>query len=174
VPSRFTTEEPDTLNGPETAQSGIGQFDVAATPLQMAMVVAGIANEGTVMKPYVVSRTRSPEASVLDTTEPEALTDNAVSPEVAQELTEMMVATVEDGTASSVALPGISVGGKTGTAERGEEDKPYAWMVSMAPADDPQVAVAVLVQDARSVTEVSGGGVAGPIARAVMEAVVSQ
>jgi peptidoglycan glycosyltransferase len=178
VPSRFSTEDPETLNGPQTAQSAIGQFDVAVTPLQMAMVVAGIANNGTVMKPYVVDRTYSPEATVLDETDPEALTENAVSPEVAQELTTMMVGVVEEpeGTASSLAIDGATVGGKTGTAERGEEDNPYAWMVGFAaPAEeDPQVAVAVLVQDASGVArdDISGGRLAGPIAKAVMEAVI--
>jgi peptidoglycan glycosyltransferase len=108
VPSRFTGGDPADLNGPETAQSGIGQFDVATTPLQMAMVVAGIGNDGTVMKPYVVSQTRSPEARRLDTIEPEVLTEDAVSPEVAEELTEMMVGVVEapEGTAGSLAIPG--------------------------------------------------------------------
>jgi peptidoglycan glycosyltransferase len=173
VPSRFSGDDPAELNGPETAQSSIGQFDVAATPLQMAMVTAGIANNGTVMKPYIVSQTRSPEATRLDTVEPEVLSEDAVSPEVAQELTEMMVGVVEapEGTASSLAIPGVTVGGKTGTAERGEEDRPYAWMVALAPAEDPQVAVAVLVQDAGA-GEVSGGGLAGPIAKSVIEAVV--
>jgi peptidoglycan glycosyltransferase len=175
VPSRFTGGDPADLNGPETAQSGIGQFDVATTPLQMAMVVAGIGNDGTVMKPYVVNQTRSPEARRLDTIEPEVLTEDAVSPEVAEELTEMMVGVVEspEGTAGSLAIPGVRVGGKTGTAERGEDDLPYAWMVGLAPADDPEVAVAVLVQDAGAdAGEISGGGLAGPIAKSVIEAVI--
>jgi peptidoglycan glycosyltransferase len=176
VPSRFGNAEPDTLNGPETAQSAIGQFDVAATPLQMAMVVAGIANDGTVMKPYVVDRTYSPDATVLEETDPEVFTAEAVTPEVAAELREMMVGVVEapEGTAGSVAIDGAVVGGKTGTAERGEEDNPYAWMVAFAGADEPAVAVAVLVQDASGVapSDISGGGLAGPIARDVMQAVV--
>ena len=178
-PSRFSTKDAEELNGPETAQTAIGQFDVAATPLQMAMVVAGIVNEGTVMKPYVVDRTFSPEATVLETTEPEALTEDAVSPEVSQELTDMMVGVVEspEGTAGSIAIEGVTVGGKTGTAERGEEDNPYAWMVSFAEVDgEPRVAVAVLVQDANGVArdDISGGGLAGPIAKDVMQAVIEQ
>jgi peptidoglycan glycosyltransferase len=178
-PSRFSTKDAEDLNGPETAQTAIGQFDVAATPLQMAMVVAGIVNEGTVMKPYVVDRTFSPEATVLEETAPEALTEDAVSPDVAQELTDMMVGVVEspEGTAGSIAIDGVTVGGKTGTAERGEEDSPYAWMVSFAEVDgDPRVAVAVLVQDANGVArdDISGGGLAGPIAKDVMQAVIGQ
>jgi peptidoglycan glycosyltransferase len=103
-------------------------------------------------------------------------TEEAVTPEVAAELREMMVGVVEapEGTAGSVAIDGAVVGGKTGTAERGEEDNPYAWMVAFAGADEPAVAVAVLVQDASGVapSDISGGGLAGPIARDVMQAVV--
>lgn len=173
--SQFTSGDPAALNGPQTAQSGIGQFDVATTPLQMAMVTATIANDGTVMRPFIVSQVRSPDAEVLDRTQPETLYDDAVSGDVAEDLSEMMVATVEDGTAESLAIDGVSVGGKTGTAQRGEEDNPYAWIVGMAPADDPQVAVAVFIEDAGGTArdDISGGALAGPTAQAIMESVVN-
>jgi peptidoglycan glycosyltransferase len=170
VASRFP-EDPD---DPQTALSAIGQFDVAATPLQMALVTAGIANGGTVMKPYLVDEVRSPDLDVLDKTEPEALS-TAVSSGVARDLTQMMVETVDSGTATPAQIPGIKVAGKTGTAQSSEERPPYAWFVSFAPADNPQVAVAVLVEDAGVARdEISGSGLAAPIAKSVMQAVIGQ
>jgi penicillin-binding protein A len=171
VASRF----PDELNEPETAISSIGQFEVAATPLQMAMVAAGIANGGAVMKPYIVEQVRSPDLDVLDEADP-TVNSQAVSESVADELTQMMVEVVEEGTADEVQIDGISVAGKTGTANSAEERNPYAWMVSFAPADDAQVAVAVFIEQAPGINraDISGGGVAGPIAKQVMEAVVDR
>lgn len=87
----------------------------------------------------------------------------------------MMVSVVDGGTASSAQIPGVQVAGKTGTAQSAPERPPYAWFVSFAPADDPQVAVAVVVQDAGvSRDQISGSGLAAPIAKAVMEAVISR
>jgi peptidoglycan glycosyltransferase len=164
---------PDEANPPEAGQSAIGQFEVQASPLQMAMVVAGIANQGRVMRPYLVSELQSPSFEVLKQTEPEELSQ-AVSAETADQLTELMVFTVEQGTANPAAIPGVTVAGKTGTAESGLPDvPPYAWFVSFAPAQDPQVAVAVLIQKADiDRSEIAGGRLGGPIARAVMEAVI--
>lgn len=172
--SQFTSPDADPLDEPQTALSAIGQFDVAASPLQMAMVAAGIANNGTVMTPYVVAETAAPNLDVLEPTEAERLHE-AVSPDVAAELTTMMEAVVTDGTAGSAAIPDVPVAAKTGTAQSSADRKPYAWFVAFAPADDPQVAVAVFVQDATGVArdDVSGGGLAGPIAKAMMEAVIS-
>ena len=165
---------PTGMDEPQTGQSGIGQFEVAATPLQMAMVAAGIANGGTVMRPYLVDEVRTPDLRVLDRADP-AEYSRAVSASTADDLTELMVATVEEGTASVAAIPGVEVAGKTGTAQSGSEGRsPYAWFISFAPADDPQVAVAVMVQNADiPASEVAGGALAGPIAKAVMEAVVA-
>ena len=160
---------------PQTAFSAIGQFDVSATPLQMAMVTAGIANGGTVMKPYVVDEIRSPDVELLEEHDPEELSQ-AVSAGVASQLTEMMVTVVNDGTAAEAQIPDIDVAAKTGTAERTEDLPPYAWFVSFAPADDPEVAVAVFIESTQGVAreEISGGGLAGPIARSVMEAVIER
>jgi peptidoglycan glycosyltransferase len=168
--SRFP--DPD---APETALSAIGQWEVAATPLQMAMVVAGIANGGTVMKPYLVDETRSSDLEVTDKTNPEPLTPNAVSAATARKLTDMMVAVVDNGTAVNAQIPGVQVAGKTGTAQSEADRPPYAWFVSFAPADNPTVAVAVLVQDAGVDRDaISGNGLAAPIAKSVMEAVLNQ
>jgi penicillin-binding protein A len=163
---------PASLDDPETAQSAIGQFEVAATPLQMAMVAAGIANDGTVMKPYLVDKIYSPDLELLDEHGSDEL-HQAVSSGVAAQLTQMMVAVVNEGTAGSAQIPGIDVAAKTGTAERSEELSPYAWFVSFAPADDPRVAVAVFVENPDVPREeITGGGLAGPIAKAVMESVL--
>ncbi len=155
------------------AQTGIGQYEVASTPLQMAMVVAGIANAGVVMRPYIVDEVRSPELDVLDKTDPEELSQ-AVEPETADVLTDLMVYTVSEGTATPAIIPGVEVAGKTGTAQSGIPSvPPYAWFVSFAPADDPQVAVAIMIQKADVPRgEIAGGQLAGPIAKAVMEAVI--
>ena len=164
---------PRDMDAPQTAMSGIGQSSVTATPLQMAMVVAAIANDGDVMRPYVVDEVRAPNLSVLDRTDPQSIS-KAMSSATAEELTTMMVATVEDGTASPAQIPGIDVAGKTGTAQSSGDRPPYAWFVSFAPADDPKVAVAVLVQSSdTSPDEIGGGRLGGPIAKAVMEAVIN-
>ncbi len=169
-PSQF----PDNPDAPETAFSAIGQFDVTATPLQMAMVAAGIANHGTVMRPYVVDEVRGTDLSILNKTTPIPLSQ-AVSPLVARDLTQMMIGVVDNGTGTAAQIPGVQVAGKTGTAQSAPSRPPYAWFVSFAPADNPQVAVAVLVQDAGVArNQISGGGLAAPIARAVMEAVIGK
>ncbi len=170
--SRFP-EDPDP---PQTALSAIGQFDVAATPLQMAMVAAGIANDGTVMKPYLVDETKSPKLETIDQTKPEPMPDQpAMSSASSRDLRQMMVAVVDGGTGKTAQIPGVEVAGKTGTAQSAPDRPPYAWFVSFAPADTPAVAVAVLVQDAGVARDqISGSGLAAPIAKAVMEAVIGK
>ncbi len=171
-PLQAESRYPGDLDRAQTAMSGIGQSEVAATPLQMAMVAAGIANGGIVMKPYTVDEVTSPELDVLDKTEPAELT-KAVEPSTAAELTRMMVETVNVGTATNAQIPGIEVAGKTGTAQSTPDRPPYAWFVSFAPAIDPQVAVAVLVEASSTPREEIGGNVLGaPIAKSVMEAVL--
>ncbi len=165
---------PRDMDPPQTAMSGIGQSSVTATPLQMAMVAAAIANDGDVMRPYVVDEVRAPNLSVLDRTDPQSLS-KAMSSTTAEELTKMLVATVDSGTATPAQIPGIEVAGKTGTAQSTADRPPYAWFVSFAPANDPQVAVAVLVQSSdTSRDEIGGGRLGGPIAKAIMEAVINR
>lgn len=167
------SEFPSGLDPPQLAQSAIGQFDVRTTPLQMAMVVAGIANRGIVMKPYLVSEVRAPDLSVLERAEPQKLS-TAVTPAVAAALTDMMVTVVAKGTGTNGAIPGVSVAGKTGTAQQGADRQPHAWFVSFAPAQESKVAVAVVLEDGGGATEVSGNRLAAPIARAVMSAVLGR
>jgi penicillin-binding protein A len=164
---------PDDLDEPGTALSAIGQFDVRATPLQMAQVVATIANNGQGMRPYLVDEVVAPDLSVLEKTDPEEMPERAMSAQAASQLTQMMVEVVDRGTGAPAQLPGVTVAGKTGTAQTEEDRPPYAWFVSFAPADDPQVAVAVLVEDAGVERDaISGSGLAAPIARSILEAVV--
>ena len=174
LPGQAQSLYPPELDQPQTALSGIGQSSVTASPLQMAMVAAGIANGGQVMTPYVVDEVRAPNASLLDKTEATPYSE-AISSDTAAQLTEMMVATVDTGTAAVAAIPGVRVAGKTGTAQSTDSRPPYAWFVSFAPADDPQVAVAVLVEASETARdEIAGGSLGGPIAKAIMEAVMAR
>jgi peptidoglycan glycosyltransferase len=112
--------------------------------------------------------------SVLDKTNPEPLA-NAVSASVAHDLTQMMIAVVDNGTGTTAQIPGMKVAGKTGTAQSAPNRPPYAWFVSFAPADNPKVAVAVIVEDAGVARDaISGSGLAAPIAKSVMEAVINR
>ncbi|HVS68786.1 MAG TPA: penicillin-binding transpeptidase domain-containing protein [Mycobacteriales bacterium] len=163
-------------NRPNTALSAIGQYDDALTPLQAAQIAAAIANRGAEMKPYLVSEVRGTNAEVLSRTKPQKLRQS-VTPQVAQEVTSMMELVVRAGTGTAAQIPGITVAGKTGTAQHGLNSQhlpPEAWFVSFAPADNPKIAVAVLVEDGGSLgSDATGGAVAAPIAKSVMCAVLS-
>ena len=166
TPSSYP-EDPDDA---QTALTGIGQHEVRVTPLQVAMISAAIANDGVVMEPYLVDTVRNRDLEVAEQTDPRALS-RAVSGATAQELTEMMVSVVEQGSGQLAAVPGVSVAGKTGTAEFGDSGAAHAWFTGFAPADDPQVAVAVVVESATdNWTGETGGQVAAPVARAMLEA----
>jgi peptidoglycan glycosyltransferase len=161
---------PDKLNQAQLALSSIGQYDVAASPLQMAMVSAAIANDGVLMDPYVVSSVRSADLKPIETHKPQQLS-TAMTPDNARELQQMMLQVVNQGTGHNAQIPGVEVAGKTGTAQSDPKRKPFAWFTSFAPVDNPTVAVAVIVEDAdipRS--DIAGGRVAAPIAKAVMQA----
>jgi peptidoglycan glycosyltransferase len=167
-PSTF----PANVGKAATAQAAIGQKSVKVTPLQVAMVSAAIANKGTVMSPYLIKDVRSSSLDVIDQTQPEQLSQ-AVSPDVAAALTRMMLTVVQSGTGTAAQIQGVEVAGKTGTAQVGQGREPLAWFTAFAPANDPQIAVAVVVENGGNAgTEVSGGKVAAPIARQVIEAVV--
>lgn len=171
VPMRVTPSTvPAEMNQPQLAQASIGQYDVRSTPLQMAMVAAGVANQGAVMRPYLVQSVIGSDLSVIESADPQELS-RAVTPEVAAQLTRMMEAVVEDGSGSRAQIDGVAVAGKTGTAQHGEGRKAHAWFISFAPADDPQIAVAVIAEDGGVAgSEAGGGAVAAPIAKQMMEA----
>jgi peptidoglycan glycosyltransferase len=161
------------LNAPQAAQAAIGQYDVRVTPLQMAMVSAAIANKGIVMKPYLVKDTRNSNLDIIEETQPAQLSQ-AVTPDVAAALTRMMVTVVKSGTGTEAQIPGIEVAGKTGTAQHAKDAAPHAWFTAFAPANDPKIAVAVVVEDGGNAgSEAFGGKVAAPIARKVIEAVLN-
>jgi len=173
APSNFDTR----LDRAQLALSSIGQFDTRATPLQMAMISAAVAGGGSVKSPYLVERRTSASGGTVSTAGPRTL-HQAMNPATALRLREMMTDVVTEGTGTNAAIPGATVGGKTGTAQHGfgNAGTPYAWFISWAQADDalqPAVAVAVVVEDADADRgDISGGGDAAPIAKAVMEAVL--
>ncbi|KAF4408292.1 MULTISPECIES: peptidoglycan D,D-transpeptidase FtsI family protein [Streptomyces] len=176
VPVRAARSNVSTeMDKPQTALSAIGQFETAATPLQMAMVTSAVANDGKLMKPYMVDQLRAPNLNVIEQTSPEEMS-RPLSPENAQKLQQAMETVVEKGTGTGAQLPNATVGGKTGTAQRGVDnsEKPYAWFISYAKTDQGSpVAVAVVVEDSDASREdISGGGLAAPIAKSVMQAVI--
>jgi peptidoglycan glycosyltransferase len=163
---------PTPLDQPMTAQAAIGQRDVQASPLQMAMVAAGIANGGVVMRPYLVQTVRAADLSIVSDTKPQAYS-TAMTTANASALRDMMINVVEHGTGTAARIPGVSVAGKTGTAQTAEGSAPHAWFTAFAPAQAPRVAVAVLVEHGGSLgNDATGGAVAAPIAKAVIEAVL--
>jgi penicillin-binding protein A len=155
---------------PAVALSGIGQDNVAANPMQMALVASAIANGGSQMRPRLVSEIRDPSGQVIESFAPEVF-GQPISSQTAIQLTQMMVSVVQSGTGTAAQIPGVEVAGKTGTAQHGEGLAPHAWFVSFAPAQNPEIAVAVIVLDGGSLgSDATGGVVAAPIAKAVMEA----
>lgn len=161
----------------QTALTGIGQFEVTATPLQMAMVSAALANGGELAAPHMVSRVTDGDGSTLQEFE-DGDTERVVSESTAEQLRSAMVTVVEEGTGTNARIDGAEVGGKTGTAQNGVDNSntPYAWFTSYAKDDSTgrQVAVAVVVEDSGAArSEVSGNGLAAPIARKMMKAALA-
>lgn len=159
-------------NTPALAQAAIGQGDVSATPLQMALVAAGIANDGEIMVPRVVTEVRDIQGEVVSDPAP-AVWQRPISAETAADLRLAMIEVVANGTGRSVAVSGLTVGAKTGTAQLGTDPAAsHAWIVTFAgPVDEPaELVVAVLVEGQPGASEQTGGRVAGPIAAAVIEA----
>ncbi|MFH8464756.1 penicillin-binding transpeptidase domain-containing protein [Streptomyces sp. NPDC017991] len=174
-PSTFDTR----VDTAQLALSSIGQYNTRATPLQMAMVAAAVADHGSVRTPHLVERTTTDDGDLVAASG-QHTPRRAMSPATAVRLRELMTDVVEKGTGTNAAIPGATVGGKSGTAQHGIHNSgtPYAWFISWAQADDsvePAVAVAVVVEDAAADRgDISGGGDAAPIARAVMEAVLDR
>jgi peptidoglycan glycosyltransferase len=169
--SRFPAD--GAIDQAQTALSAIGQYDVRVTPLQVAMLAATIANGGTEMKPYLVATVRDQDLTVVDTTSPTEL-GRPISPATAAALRDMMLNVVTNGTGTSAQIPGVQVAGKTGTAQTTDGAAPHAWFTAFAPAIAPRIAVAVVVEHGGSLgSEATGGKVAAPIARAVIEAALS-
>ncbi|MFJ2212173.1 penicillin-binding transpeptidase domain-containing protein [Streptomyces sp. NPDC101062] len=165
---------PSGMDKAQTALTGIGQFDVTATPLQMAMVSAALANDGLMASPHMVSKVVNASGDTLQSY-PDGDTTRIVSATTAEQLRSAMVTVVEDGTGTNARIDGAEVGGKTGTAQHGVDNSrtPYAWFTSYAKdsSSGKEVAVAVVVEDSGAArSEVSGNGLAAPIAQKMMRA----
>jgi peptidoglycan glycosyltransferase len=163
--------EADDDNLPRRSLSAIGQGDVVSTPLQMLLVVGTIANDGEVPRPRLAEEIIDPEG-IVERFSPETL-GRAISTSTANTLGGMMRNVVEGGTGTAAQIPGVVVAGKTGTAQTTEGANPHAWFICFAgpSGDDPRIAVAVIVENGGSLgSEATGGQVAAPIARALIEA----
>ncbi|MFG2950257.1 peptidoglycan D,D-transpeptidase FtsI family protein [Streptomyces adustus] len=180
VPVRaYASVYPSGMDKAQTALSGIGQFDVTATPLQMAMVSAAIANDGKLVSPHMVAQITDGGGDVLKNYDDEATGTQVVSSATAKQLRSAMQTVVEQGTGTNALIDGVTVGGKTGTAQHGENNSktPYAWFTSYGTSDSTgeEVAVAVMVEQSDAArSEVSGNGLAAPVARAMMKAALKQ
>ncbi len=176
VPVRaYASVYPSDMDKAQTALSGIGQFDVTATPLQMAMVSAAIANGGKLVSPHMVSKTTDSDGDAVTDYDDSADTKQVVGSGTAEQLQSAMETVVKDGTGTNALIDGVTVGGKTGTAQHGENNSktPYAWFTSYGKSDSSgkEVAVAVMVEQSDAArSEVSGNGLAAPVAKAMMQA----
>ena len=170
IPTPVTASNfPATEDQAELALSSIGQGSVTATPLQVAMISAAIANNGVQMTPNLIKSVRAPDLSVIDEPEPTVLNES-ISPGTAAQLTDWMVSVVENGTASAARIPGVRVAGKTGTAEvqdRGDN----AWFTGFAPADDPEVVISIVMENVDLAT---GSQLTTPSAQKLLEAVLNK
>jgi peptidoglycan glycosyltransferase len=160
---------PKDMDAPSVMLSSFGQFDDRVTPLQVAMTTAAIANGGELMKPTLIDTITAPNLTVIQPFQQTVL-GHPITKATSATLTGLMVTNVNNGAASNARISGVDVAGKTGTAQNGE-GKPYTlWFTGFAPANDPQVAVAVVTENGTSF----GNAVAAPIARKVIEAVLSK
>jgi len=160
---------PNDQEGEDTARIAIGQEQLAVTPLQMMMVAGAVANKGVLMAPRLMERITDRGGSTVKIGRPEEM-GRVMSETTASELTAMMENVVRDGTGTGAALSsaGVTVAGKTGTAESADPTKNQAWFIGFAPSQDPVVAVAVIVEN----TSLTGGEAAAPIAASVMRAAI--
>jgi penicillin-binding protein A len=167
---RFPEPEYFERNDPLLAFSAIGLDNDLVNPLQMALMASAVANGGVVPNPRIVTQVRDAQGRVVREFG-EADVGRAISPQTARTLTQMMIAVVNEGTGYRAALPGIQVAGKTGTATNGEGRPPNAWFTAFAPAQNPLIAVSVIVLDGGDLgSEATGGQVAAPIVRTVLDA----
>ncbi len=165
---------PTGLDAAQTALTGFGQGKVIATPLQMAMVAAGIANGGVVMNPRMVDQILGADLSAQKQYD-DTQFGQAMSADQAKALTAAMQASVQSGAAQGARIDGVDVAGKTGTAENGDSNPYTLWFTGFAPATNPEIAVAVVVEDGGGQGQSgSGDAIASPIAKKVMEAVLNK
>ena len=154
------------LDAAQVATTSIGQYETRVTPLQMAMVAGATANDGVVMRPQLVQAVRTADLSTVAELSPQELGQPLTAANAAA-MRQMMVGVVEDGTGTAAAIDGVEVGGKTGTAEWGQDRAPHSWYVGYAQQEEQKIALAVVVEEGGY-----GSRTAAPIARDVMETVM--
>jgi peptidoglycan glycosyltransferase len=165
---------PENMDAAQTGLSSFGQFDVRVSPLQMVMISSAIANAGVEMKPYLVDQIFTANLTLLEEGKPTELR-RAITTSTAERVKQMMIAAVSSGVSSNARIPGIKVAGKTGTAENGVGEPYTLWFTGFAPADNPQVAVAVVIEDGGGMGQSGRGNtLAAPIAKKVMQAVLQK
>jgi peptidoglycan glycosyltransferase len=163
-----TSVFPSDIDGAQTALSSIGQFDVRATALQMAMVVSSIANDGNLMQPFLVKSVLTSDLVEIERTSPSSR-NQTISATTAKLLKSMMKTVVNAGTAYTVRIPGVEVGAKTGTADSGTNKSAHAWMVANATKGSRTLSIAVVVENGGGAAEVSGNRIAGPIVAKIIK-----
>jgi peptidoglycan glycosyltransferase len=165
---------PENMDDAQTALTAFGQFDVRVTPLQMALITAAIANGGKQMNPHLIENVQSSNLALLNQTRPSEF-GSPISKETADGLKRMMIAAVASGVSGNAAVSGAVVAGKTGTAQNGTKDPYTLWFAGFAPADNPQVAVVVMIADGGGMGQNGSGNIlAAPIAKKVLQAVISR
>ncbi len=170
TPSVFPPE----MDEAQLALSAFGQFDVRVSPLQMALVSAAISNDGVMMKPNLIESVISANLSVLEQFQPEVLAQ-PITASTANSLKKMMIKGVDSGVASNASVSGYKVAGKTGTAENGLGERVTLWFTGFAPANDPRVAIALVIEDGGGMDSgASGNGTAAPVARKFFQAVLQR
>jgi peptidoglycan glycosyltransferase len=160
---------------PAIAYSAVGLDNDLTNPLELALIAGAIANGGTVFEPRLVTNVRDPQGRIVRDFGPQEY-GRAISVDTASKMRQLMVSVVQGGTGYEAAIPGVTVAGKTGTATNGPGRAPNAWFTAFAPAgptDEAQIAVAVIVLDGGGDLEATGGRVAAPIAKAVIEAALT-
>ncbi len=160
-------------NIPLLAQSAIGQFEVAATPLQMAMIVAAIGNDGVMMTPHIVASVDDSDGRNISTTR-HVVSRTPIEFATARTLARMLANVATNGTARNLAFDGVMVAGKTGTSESGFGDPTDAWLVGFAPVNEPRVAIAVFLEADETSGDLTGGADAAPVAREVLRSALEE
>ena len=173
IPNTITPSTyPQVASDAELGLTGMGQFEVKASVMQMAMVAAAVANDGVLMTPYLVSTERDADLAVVGTTQPTVFSE-PFSADTAEDLTQMMTAVVAQGTGTPAQISGVTVAGKTGTAQTGNDQNQHAWMIAFAPAENPQVAVALVLENGGDAgAGAYGGTAAGPLVADIIRAAI--
>lgn len=175
IPLKSTPSNyPENLDDAQLALTAFGQFDVRVSPIQMLLVASAIANDGVAMKPYLVDQIFTSNLTLLSEAKPEEL-NRSMSTSTAEKLKKMMIQAVSSGVSSNASIPGVKVAGKTGTAENGPGDPYTLWFTGFAPAENPEVAVVVVIEDGGGLGQSGrGNSLAAPIAKKVMQAVLNK